>query len=190
MDPKKEKLNDTKDTPEKWYQKTFGIVAMLILFFPIGLFLMFKYSKWNNLTKTIISSVCAILILISLISIGQPKQTQQVSQTPQETNQEIKQEQQPVQSTPPQETKTENKQEQSSQGTSGPRNNGSSTTSKPQTQKSSNVTQQKDTSRTVYVAPTGEVYHNDPECGGKNATSTTLNKAVDAGRRPCKKCIR
>ncbi|MCX7715464.1 MAG: hypothetical protein N2171_07025 [Clostridia bacterium] len=33
----------------------------------------------------------------------------------------------------------------------------------------------KDTSRKVYVTPTGSKYHYDPQCGGKNSIATTLN---------------
>ena len=39
----------------KWYQKKNGIIIVLILFFPVGLYLMWKHSDWNNKTKVIIS---------------------------------------------------------------------------------------------------------------------------------------
>ena len=40
----------------------------------------------------------------------------------------------------------------------------------------------------VYRTPTGKRYHFDPDCGGKNSYSTTLQKAKSAGLTPCKKC--
>lgn len=43
-------------------------------------------------------------------------------------------------------------------------------------------------SQTVYRTPTGKRYHLDPDCGGKNSTATTLQKAIDSGLTPCKKC--
>ena len=46
-----------------------------------------------------------------------------------------------------------------------------------------------DTSRTVYVTPSGKKYHYDPQCGGKNSSDTTLNKAKNRGKEPCKKCV-
>lgn len=46
---------------KKWYQKTFWIIIALLLFFPAGLFLMFKYAKWNNLIKL------GVLILLVII---------------------------------------------------------------------------------------------------------------------------
>lgn len=47
----------------------------------------------------------------------------------------------------------------------------------------------KDTSRTVYVTPSGNKYHYDPQCGGKNSTATTLNQAKRIGLSPCSKCV-
>ncbi len=41
---------------KKWYEKTGVIILTLILFFPIGLYLMWKYNKtWSTKTKVIIS---------------------------------------------------------------------------------------------------------------------------------------
>ena len=46
----------------------------------------------------------------------------------------------------------------------------------------------KDNSRTVYRTPSGKRYHYDPDCGGKNSYSITLNSAISSGLTPCKKC--
>lgn len=46
----------------KWYQKSFGIIALLILFFPAGLFLMWKYAKWNKKTKWIITGIFSFIL--------------------------------------------------------------------------------------------------------------------------------
>ena len=51
----------------KWYQKSFGIVLLLILFFPVGLYLMWKYSNWNKVVKIVVTVIVAI-ILISAMS--------------------------------------------------------------------------------------------------------------------------
>lgn len=48
---------------KKWYQKTGAIIILLILFFPIGLFLMWKYSNWNKWGKIVISCICAVVCL-------------------------------------------------------------------------------------------------------------------------------
>ncbi len=49
------------------YKKTWFIIIMLILFFPIGLFLMWKYSIWGKLIKIVISIFLGFL-LFSMIS--------------------------------------------------------------------------------------------------------------------------
>lgn len=40
----------------------------------------------------------------------------------------------------------------------------------------------------VYVTPTGERYHYDADCAGKNASASTLEEAKARGLTPCKKC--
>lgn len=47
-----------------------------------------------------------------------------------------------------------------------------------------------DTSRVVYITPTGERYHFSAACAGKNAIATTLSRAKASGVEPCKKCAR
>ena len=42
----------------------------------------------------------------------------------------------------------------------------------------------------IYRTPKGKRYHFDPDCGGKNSYSTTLDEALSAGLTPCKKCVR
>ena len=49
----------------KWYQKKNGIIIVLILFFPVGLYLMWKHSDWNNKTKVIITSLFLIVGIFS-----------------------------------------------------------------------------------------------------------------------------
>jgi len=49
----------------KWYQKKNGIIIVLILFFPVGLYLMWKHSDWNNKTKVIITSIFLIGAIFS-----------------------------------------------------------------------------------------------------------------------------
>lgn len=48
----------------------------------------------------------------------------------------------------------------------------------------------KDTSRIVYITPTGEKYHFSAACAGENASSITLNQAKAHGYQPCKKCAK
>lgn len=47
----------------KWYKTSLGIVALLILFFPVGIFLMWRYSSWHKYLKIGITSVFALFFL-------------------------------------------------------------------------------------------------------------------------------
>ena len=58
-------MNETE--PRKWYQKNSGIILLLFLFFPAGLYLMWKYSKWNKPIKTAISAFIGILVIFILL---------------------------------------------------------------------------------------------------------------------------
>ena len=56
---------------EKWYQKSWVIVLFLIFFWPVGLFLMWKYKKnWKKPVKIIITVLLAIIVLFSCIDTG------------------------------------------------------------------------------------------------------------------------
>ena len=59
---------DDNRNNKKWYQKTGGIIAWLILFFPIGLFLMWKYANWKKPVKGIISALFAFAIIGAALS--------------------------------------------------------------------------------------------------------------------------
>ena len=49
----------------RFYEKDWFVILMLILFFPVGLFLMWKYSKWHKTAKIIISVFFAIMVIFS-----------------------------------------------------------------------------------------------------------------------------
>ena len=53
---------------KKWYQKTGWIIAWLILFFPVGLFLMWKYADWKKSVKGIVSALFAFIIIGAALS--------------------------------------------------------------------------------------------------------------------------
>ena len=47
---------------KRWYQKTIWIILWLILFFPVGIFLMWRYANWKKPVKIVISAVFALFI--------------------------------------------------------------------------------------------------------------------------------
>lgn len=51
------------DMKKKWYQSTLAIIASLIIFFPLGLFLMWKYASWNKILKIVITVIFTIILL-------------------------------------------------------------------------------------------------------------------------------
>lgn len=50
---------------KKWYQTQVGIIALLFLFFPAGLYLMWKYSPWPKKTRWYVTGVVVVLVLAS-----------------------------------------------------------------------------------------------------------------------------
>jgi len=82
------------ETKKKWYQKTGGIIALLVLFFPVGLYLMWKHASWNKTVKWGVTGVFAFLVLVNAFG-GEPTSTTNsqdttpvVSQETEETTQE------------------------------------------------------------------------------------------------------
>lgn len=55
------------DNP-KWYQKNPFIILLLVLFFPVGLYLMWKHSDWSPKTKWIVTGVLLVFVFIVGIS--------------------------------------------------------------------------------------------------------------------------
>ena len=61
---------------EKWHQKPLGIIVLLFLFFPVGLYLMWKHSNWSKQAKWTITGVFAVAVFLMLI-IPQSPPTEQ-----------------------------------------------------------------------------------------------------------------
>lgn len=56
------------DMKNKWYQSTGGIIALLILFFPVGLYLMWRHTNWNKAVKWVVTAVFALFVLMVAVS--------------------------------------------------------------------------------------------------------------------------
>lgn len=52
---------------KKWYQKTGWIIFWLIFFFPLGLFLMWRYTNWKKPVKWIITAFFLIVAISDLL---------------------------------------------------------------------------------------------------------------------------
>jgi len=69
---------------KKWYARNGWIISLLVLFFPVGLFLMWKYASWNKAIKWVVTIIFA-LGLFANISSSHAKQAQN-QQTNQSSN--------------------------------------------------------------------------------------------------------
>jgi hypothetical protein len=49
----------------KWYKKPNGVIILLILFFPVGLYLMWKNELWTKQTRWIVTVVLAVIVIAS-----------------------------------------------------------------------------------------------------------------------------
>ncbi len=64
---------------KKWYQQTWGIVLLFVLFFPVGIYLMWRYADWSQKAKIIVSVIFAIIAVSIAMNPAEPK-TQQAKQ--------------------------------------------------------------------------------------------------------------
>ncbi len=71
----------------KWYEKTPAIVLLLIFFFPVGLYLMWKYTKWAKGVKIGVSVLAGIAVISVLTNpnTSQTNTTTSNTDTKQET---------------------------------------------------------------------------------------------------------
>ncbi|MFZ5376615.1 MAG: hypothetical protein ACOZAN_03030 [Patescibacteria group bacterium] len=67
----------SEEMQKKWYQKSIGVVIFLILFFPVGLYLMWKHKVWNMPIRIILSVFFALVVMGQILS---PKSSTPVSQ--------------------------------------------------------------------------------------------------------------
>lgn len=54
----------------KWYEKTWATILFLIFFFPVGLYLMWRYRNWNKVIKCIITGFFALCVLVNIATRG------------------------------------------------------------------------------------------------------------------------
>lgn len=61
---------------KKWYQNTVVVIFLLLLCFPIGLFLMWEYTNWHKNAKIIVTTVIATVIVCNIPEIKNTAQEQ------------------------------------------------------------------------------------------------------------------
>lgn len=49
---------------KKWYKQNITVIISLLIFFPVGLFLMWRHTEWKKRNKIIITAIFALLLII------------------------------------------------------------------------------------------------------------------------------
>jgi hypothetical protein len=64
-------INHKNSTPQniKWYQKTGWIIFFLIFIFPLGLFLLWRFKKWPNFARGIVTVIFGFFFIIMLLAV-------------------------------------------------------------------------------------------------------------------------
>ena len=82
-------LPDNMDTNQKWYSNSLVIIASLIFLFPLGLYLMWKYTQWPKSVKWAITAVVACFILVAGLTDNSSQQSigksEAITKTPNRT---------------------------------------------------------------------------------------------------------
>lgn len=50
----------------KWYQKPITVILFLIFFFPVGIFLMWKYDLWSKTTRALVSVFFGLMVVSNM----------------------------------------------------------------------------------------------------------------------------
>jgi len=61
---------------KKWFENTAVVIFLLLLCFPLGLFLMWQYTKWNKNVKVAVTTAIAVIILCNIPDIKNTAQEQ------------------------------------------------------------------------------------------------------------------
>lgn len=166
--------NYKKDPNEKWYTKTSWIIFFLIIFPPIGLFLMWNYKKdsWSKNRKIVLTTVFSIYFIIAVTVGGNNQQNTSITETTEQTT--------IANSTTPAETEELTTEEP--------------TTEEPTTEETVPVIPPTQAPTTEYVEQvwindSGKKYHKRSDCSGmKGAYQVPKDQAINIGKEACKKC--
>ncbi len=53
---------------QPWYTQTWAAIVALVLFFPVGLFLMWRFTRWEVWVKSVITAAGALLAIIIIVA--------------------------------------------------------------------------------------------------------------------------
>lgn len=182
-------------TNKKWYQKTGYIILLLLLFFPVGLFLMWKYTNWGKKVKIAISAIFALLFIIAVASPSdseEPANSDNIVESvtiEDSTDEYVSEAEESTAITvvpTTQETTTQETTTAAPETTTKETTTVAETTTKQTTTTERETTTAKPAGRTVYITKDGKRYHYDPDCPGKNGYAVSIDNV--GTRTPCQKC--
>ncbi len=55
---------------QPWYSQTWVAVVALVLFFPVGLFLMWRFTRWELWVKSVVSVVISLFLILVVVSVA------------------------------------------------------------------------------------------------------------------------
>ena len=176
--------NNKKGPNEKWYTKTEWIIFFLIIFPPIGLFLMWNYKKdsWSKNRKIVLTTVSSIYFIIAIAVGGNNQQNTSITETTEQTT--------IADST----TLAETEELTTEEPTTEEPTTEEPTTEEPTTEETVPAippTQAPTTEyvEQVWVNDSGEKYHKRSDCSGmKGAYQIPKDQAINMGKEACKKC--
>ncbi len=197
---KEEKLMSTK----KWYQKSWFTILMLIIFFPAGIYLMWKHTNWNKIVKIVITVFFAFIMSVALFgddsdttaetgnnittsdttaTVTEPK-TSTTKTTTKETTTEATTEATTTEASTKETTTVETTTESTTKETTT-----KETTKAATTQTTTNyIPPVAESDEIVYVTNTGTKYHNYGCRHLKSVIEISLDDAIASGYTPCGTC--
>lgn len=153
---------------KKWYQQTGWIVFLLIVFFPVGLFLMWKYTNWNKWLKVGIT-------LFFIWALFSPSSSKDNTALPKNEEAHLTPTPVPTNTPTPEPTATP---------TPTP-----TVTPVPTNTPIPTSTPEQESEEMVWVSGSGSKYHSNSSCSNMSApTEITISDAESRGYEPCKKC--
>ena len=197
--------------PDKvWYKQTWGIILMLILFFPVGIYLMWKYGKhWNLYAKIAVCIVFGVFFIVGIASndkkeeLDNESSVEQIVSTQKTTEQEteiketeFKNEDStvPPATEPPTEPETESETVEAIADQEEVYEESEEVIEEEPiieepVEEESVAEENPDDYVTVYYTKTGEKYHYENPCGRGTYYECTLSEAKSRGLTPCEKCV-
>ena len=86
----KTKQQQASDPEKVWYKQTWGIILMLVLFFPIGIYLMWKYAKhWNLYIKIAVCVVWGVILIAAFLPHNKKDKADISSSVPESSQAEV-----------------------------------------------------------------------------------------------------